>query len=202
MTLPAISEFSDKLSRFKNAHWPAYVFIHINKTAGSSIERALKLRFEHLTAAEKQASLGAFRWQRAFKFSFVRNPWARSLSHYKYRVTTNQTGMGDRHISFNDWIRRCYVDRDPRYYDQPKMFNTQLSWLRDRDGVVCTDFIGRFENLPHDFQLLCQSLNRVALLPHLKQTEPSDYRSYYGSQTTEIVRRTFAEDIEYFKYQF
>jgi len=35
-----------------------FLFIHINKTGGSSIEQALKIPQEHATAAEKIAELG------------------------------------------------------------------------------------------------------------------------------------------------
>ena len=90
-----------KARRLRNTRWPRYLFIHINKTAGSSIERALNLRFEHKTAMEKRAELGSLRWRRAFKFSFVRNPWDKVASHYRYRVRTNQTGMGNGHIDLS-----------------------------------------------------------------------------------------------------
>ena len=97
-----IERYLAKLRRARNAWWSRYIFIHINKTGGSSIERALDLRFEHMTAREKRVDVGPRRWQTAFKFAFVRNPWARALSHYRYRVQTNQTGLGNEHLAFRD----------------------------------------------------------------------------------------------------
>ena len=161
-------ELVNKARRLRNAHWPRYVFIHINKTAGSSIERALNLRFEHKTAIEKRAELREYRWRRAYKFSFVRNPWDKVLSHYNYRVATNQTEMGDRHISFRDWVLRAYGDNDPRYYDQPRMFMPQCAWLTDEFGEVIVNFVGRFESLEDDFARICERLGVHPTLPHLK----------------------------------
>ena len=126
----------DRLSRdwarYHEKYFRPYVFIHINKTGGSSVEAALRLPFEHKTALEKEAELGPALWRRKHKFAFVRNPWDKVVSHYHYRVQTNQTGLGDASLSFGDWVRAVYRDRDPRYYDEPRMFVPQWEWPRPR----------------------------------------------------------------------
>lgn len=198
----AFGEPIAKTRRFRNAHWPRYVFIHINKTAGSSIERALDLRFEHKTAIEKRRELGEWRWRRAFKFSFVRNPWDKVLSHYNYRVATNQTGMGDRHISFHDWVLRAYGDRDPRYYDQPRMFMPQCAWLTDERGEMIVDLVGRFESLEDDFARICNLLGVHPTLPHLKPSTHAHYSAMYDAESRDCVARTFASDVAKFRYMF
>jgi len=197
-----IQQLDAKRQRFFNAHCPRYVFIHINKTAGSSIERALHLRFEHKTAAEKRGELGEWRWNRAFKFSFVRNPWDKVLSHYKYRVATNQTSMGDRHISFRDWTLRAYGEHDPRYYDQPKMFMPQLSWLTDRHGRLLVDFVGRFESLEADFAEVCSRVGAKCRLPHLKQSSHTHYSQAYDAESRECISAVFAADLSQFGYSY
>lgn len=40
-----------------------FIFIHINKTGGTSIEKALGLEKDHLTAAEKKAAIGKQKWR-------------------------------------------------------------------------------------------------------------------------------------------
>jgi len=89
-----------------------FVFIHINKTDGTSIEAALGLRLEHKTAQEKIHQLGLASWRNRFTFAFVRNPWDRVVSHYHYRVETNQTELATRTISFTEWVFRAYGAQD------------------------------------------------------------------------------------------
>lgn len=179
-----------------------FVFIHINKTGGSSIEKALGVQFEHKTAWQKRAELGRAAWKRAFSFAFVRNPWDRTVSHYHHRLLTNQTGLRDNTPGFNEWVKLAYGERAPVYYDKPKMFMPQWHWLIDRKGKLLVDYIGRFENLQADFAHVCLRLNRHATLPHLKKSARGGYREYYNETSIAIVRQWFAIDIEMFKYEF
>ncbi len=192
----------EKLAHLRARYTLDYVFVHINKTGGSSVERALGLPFQHRTAAELRAGMGAARWARRFKFTIVRNPWDRAVSHFYYRVQTNQTGLGDHPISFAQWLERVYVERDPRYYDQPRMFMPQVDWIADRDGRILVDFVGRFETLERDFAGICARIGRRAELPHLKSSARPDYRAAYTDATAAIVARAFAPDIDAFGYAF
>jgi hypothetical protein len=184
-------------------HWRGrVVFIHINKTGGTSIERALHLRSERLSAREKRARLGERRWQRAFKFAFVRNPWDKVVSHYHYRVRTGKAGLDDDHLPFGDWVRLAYRDRNPRYYDVPLMFASQFEWIADEEGRLLLDFIGRFEQLDEDFAEVCRRIGVRAELPHVKTTSHAHYRDFYDDETRAIVARAFAQDLERFDYRF
>lgn len=191
-----------KARLIRSAYFDRFVFIHINKTGGSSIEKALKLPFEHKTAIEKIQEIGRHEWDRRISFAVVRNPWDKVVSHYHYRVYTNQTGMGDGHISFNDWVRRSYGCKDPVYYDQPKMFQPQVEWLKDADSNICVKEILRFENLAGDFNVLAEKIGKKVLLPHVKKTSHKCYKDYYDSDAKKIIERVFLEDIDVFKYIF
>lgn len=179
-----------------------FVFIHINKTGGSSIETALGLRQNHKTALEKRARLGEEEWERRFRFTIVRNPWDKVVSHYHFRVMTNQTGLGDHPIGFNEWVRRAYRDHEPQYWNKPKNFMPQWNWISDENGKLIINFIGRFENLADDFQYICQKINRQVELPHVKKSGRGHYREYYDEESVEIVRACFKIDIENLGYSF
>ena len=186
----------------RERHLRPYVFIHINKTGGSSIEKALGIGLDHSTALEKYRQLGDRAWQRKFTFSVVRNPWDKVVSHYHYRVRTNQTGLGHTPMPFDEWLQRCYVDKDPRYYDQPRMFMPQRQWLIDDNGELLVEFIGRFENLQEDFGRICQRLSVAAELGHAKPSGRGSYRDYYADTSRHLVGEVFAEDVELFGYEF
>ena len=181
-----------------------FVFVHINKNGGSSIERALGLRIEHKTALEKIGEIGREAWDARFTFAFVRNPWDRVVSHYRYRVKTNQTGLGEGGVGFAEWVALAYGARDPRYCDHPKMFMPQSDWITDASGNVLVQFVGRFESLPADFEHVKQRLGIAAELPHVKASTRGPYRDYYEDQpeARRIVAQAFAADIQRFEYSF
>ena len=186
----------------RERYFRPYVFIHINKTGGSSIEKALGIRLDHSTALEKYAELGAEAWNNKYKFTFVRNPWDKVVSHYHYRVLTNQTGLKENGVNFDDWLKLCYVERDPQYYDQEKMFQPQIQWLVDKEGCLLVDFVGRFENLAEDFQTISATMGIHCELGHAKQSQRSSYRDYYSDAGRDLIGEIFCEDISLFDYQF
>ena len=92
-------------------------------------------------------------------------------------------------------------------------YNSQLSWLTDKDGKLAVDFIGRFENLNEDFRTILNKINDIHPLP--KETGGNwdlpwinsrsvghDYKWYYNDETIEIVREHYREDIEAFGYEY
>lgn len=179
-----------------------FEFIHINKTAGSSIEKALGVPFEHAPAKEKQAELGVDEWRRRFTFSVVRNPWDKVVSHYAYRVKTNQHGMGDGSVSFAQWVDLCFEQKDLYYRDRDLMFWSQTDWLCDDQGQLLVDQVYRFENLAEAFKDLTERLHLTTTLPHLKPSKRDDYGSYYDETSRAVVARHFGADIERFGYRF
>jgi hypothetical protein len=122
-----------------------FIFIHINKTGGSSIEKALGLpQQKHLTAFELKKKYSVKNWNEKFKFAFVRNPWDKVVSHYHYRYRRNEQGIKEDNIDFIQWVKLTYRDKNPKYYNVPKMFAPQMDWITDENGEIIIDFIGRF----------------------------------------------------------
>lgn len=187
---------------FKMRYLDRFIFIHINKTGGSSIEKALNIPFEHKTALEKIDEISREEWDRKLTFTIVRNPWDKVVSHYHYRVQTNQTELGDKRIGFKEWVKLAYGNQDDDYYDNPKMFMPQLNWITDKNGKILVDEIIYFENLDGEFKKVLKKLGRNKTLPHIKKSNHRNYREYYDQETIEIVRNWYKRDIECFGYKF
>ena len=194
--------FERKVTKLRHRNFDKFIFIHINKTGGSSIEKALNIPPEHLTALEKIEELGRKNWERRFSFTVIRNPWDKVVSHYHYRVQINNIDLSVRPIGFKEWVKRTYGIQDVFYYDNPKMFMPQSDWITDHNGRVLVDFVCRFENLDDDFSYVCEKLRKSTNLPHIKASKRGKYGNYYDEETIEIVARWFSKDIERFGYCF
>jgi hypothetical protein len=224
------------------------LFVHIPKTAGMSIEQVfLELvgltwntraplllgrnddpslsppRLEHLKAGEYvgRGHLSAGQFDSYFKFSFVRNPWDRLVSEYKYRgypVKIDFKTYLFKHLPAPGWTDTyCHVV--PQY-----------DFLYDEAGKLLVDFVGRYESLQADFDTVCA---RIGIPPtplprvnrSLEGTRPNSlrelrkqlrralwsrerkhifphYTQYYDDESREFVGRLFRRDVEAFNYAF
>ena len=181
-----------------------FIFIHINKTAGTSIGNAIGLPVKHhQTAREVIAGIGRENWDKAYKFTLVRNPWDRAVSLYEYRRKKNKTDLAKRGIAFSEWVNKTFgPDKDPFYYNNAKSFQPQVEWLKDDAGRISIDFIGKFETINEDFEKIRRAIGLDAELPHLNASRRASYQSYYDDETRETVATWFREDIEFFGYRF
>ena len=181
-----------------------FIFVHINKTAGTSIGRAIGLPVkDHLMATEIIERIGTQAWDEAYKFTVVRNPWDKVVSHYEYRRKKDKTGIATNGVSFASWVRRTYgEDKDPVLYNNPRSFQPQVDWLKDSDGQVSVDYIIRFESINEGFEHVRQAIGLDAELPHLNASPRARYHTYYDDESRAIVANWFREDIEAFGYQF
>ena len=188
------------------SHKHKFIFIHVAKTGGTSIEHVLNpnvpldllptvrgtgnTRFagKHNTALNFKIRLeGKDIFDSYFKFAFVRNPWDLEVSLYKWVQLLNGGGN-----AFKEWIK---ISRK----------NTMgfTRWMCDKKGNNLLDFIGKFENLQEDFDIVCDKIGiPQQQLPHKNKTKHKHYTEYYDDETREIVTEKYAKDIEYFGYRF
>lgn len=171
-----------------------FIFIHIPKTGGSSIERFFGQ--DHGLPGTPPAHKN-IQWylnhkqsnNRLYKFSFVRNPWDMFVSLYFFKVHSKYRKEELEGVTFFEYIKQ---------YDH----KTQLSYLTV-NGKIMVDFIGRFERLQEDFYKVCDALNIPRSdLPHIIKTTHLPYREYYNTQARKIIEEIYKEDIDYFGYEF
>jgi len=218
------------------------LFVHIPKTAGKSIESfflsllglswdqrsSLLLKYNndlskgperlaHLTAQEyvELQYLSKTQFESAFSFSFVRNPWDRIVSEYRYR-------RGYLRCSFKDYLMHEFPE--PGMSDASRHVLSQKEFIFDKEGNQLVDFIGRFENLQSDFEEVCRRVGIASdVLPRVKEAsgarltlperlrqwlrlhkEPRHrhYSGYYDAESRERVATMYAQDIQAFAYSF
>lgn len=132
-----------------------------------------------------------------FKFSIVRNPWYRLHSWYRnvmrdsihqknYKIPAN--------ISFEKFIMS---------FAGTGFLRPQTYWLKDFDGKVKLDFIGKFESLDDSFMRISQALDISADgLPHNLKSKQIDISTDFTVKAVNFINDYYAEEIEMFDYSF
>ena len=193
-----------------------FLFVHIPKTAGNSIQTALRdysedqlvaLRKEqdgierfglrnpkykikkHSVLAEYRDALENEQFRDLYKFTCVRNPWDRMVSYY---FTPTQTPETWDRKKFRKMISKIVSVADYLRLDQD-----------DEDPFTNVDYIMRFENLAEDFRTVCGKVGiSAATLPRYNRSNREHYSKYYDDELRELVRTQFAAEIERFGYTF
>lgn len=225
------------------------LFVHVPKAAGQSVERVLLAemgldwetraptllapnqdaakgppRLAHLTAEEyvRLGWLSEEEFRGLFKFAFVRNPWARLVSEYRYRGLAPAVG-------FREFVLERFPGPAEDDYenceDHYRHVLPQSTFVYDKEGKCLVDFVGRFETLVPDFANVARKLSlRCQELPHSNISrrvprrrsiqdllrrplgraplgEP-DYVAFFDADTRSFVERRYEEDIARFGYRF
>jgi hypothetical protein len=221
------------------------IFIHVPKAAGQSVENyflkklgldwhsrsPLLLRnntepkvgppkLAHLKAVEyvKYFYLSQEIFDAYFKFGFVRNPWSRTVSIYKYMGYSSV-------IDFETFVN----------YQLPQLMKTanwfvcpQYEFFYDKDKLLL-DFVGKFETIEKDFKTICEKLGFAdTTLPHVNKSEkekfksikmiakdPSllskislkkpflnNYKEYYTETSKNNIHKMYEKDVDIFEYDF
>jgi hypothetical protein len=186
------------------------VFIHITKNAGTSLTRCFdfnpvietKNLLKHYTASNILEIIGQKKWEDAYKFTIVRNPWDRMLSYYFFRKTKQKKEFLTHDFTFEQLL--IYLDDNKLLGDQKQLGRLQFDWL-SIDGVnIDLNQILRFENLNEDIKLLAKNIDVVDYtFEKINASDrDSDYKFYYNKNTKSIIEKNYEKDIDYFKYVF
>jgi chondroitin 4-sulfotransferase 11 len=197
------------------------VFIHIQKTGGSTVSRLLKENIPDIrgVGARHQFAIQGMKelegWDDYFKFAFVRNPWDRLVSWYSMLIRAQGSGnrswnklwryAHENSSTFEEFVHNCTGEvkvADGVYYS---FAYNQLDYLTDQDGNLLVDFIGRLENFDNDIREVSERVGiklEPESIPHKNRTLHRHYSSFYTPETEMVVRERYRKDIEYFGYKF
>jgi hypothetical protein len=193
-----------------------FLFVHIPKTAGNSIQSILRdysedevvaLRGEqdgierfglrnpkykikkHSTLVEYKAAIGEVQFGDLYKFTCVRNPWDRMVSYY-FTPTQNMAAWDRKR--FRKAIVKALSVADYLRLDKV-----------EEDPFGNVDYVMRFENLADDFRTVCGTLGiSPTTLPRYNRSSREHYSKYYDEELRELVHARFAAEIERFGYIF
>ena len=180
-------------------------------------------RLAHLTAEEyvRYKYMTQEQFDNYFKFAFVRNPWDRMVSYYKYLDESSD-------LEFKQYLMGRFLTE--KWVDTNWFVRPQSSFLYDDDDRLLVDYVGRFENLQADFNKVCERIGIGATeLPYVNKSEnkpaksisalskvmkvvtpaettskaaPECYQDYYDDESRDLVAELYKRDIELFGYSF
>lgn len=186
------------------SHRKKFIFIHITKTAGTSISKTLSPYGDefpkdteggphsHIFEVKKLVTTSQF--DSYFKFCFVRNPWDKMVSFFFHRKQNRQL-PDTQNVLFSEWIEK--------WLDRGRSTWPQLHWIRDYSGEILVDFIGRYENIKSDLENTTKRIGTKSVnLPVINTSKHTDFHCHYTQKAKQKVADKFAIDIDHFGYTF
>ncbi len=171
--------------------------IFLSATNILEFARSIKYKFQKQVNPNNRLTVTREQYNNYFKFSVVRNPWARAFSWYKnvmrdeiHRIDLKITGE----ITLNQFLHR-FIGKG--------MLRPQTYWIKDFNNSIPLDYICRFENLNDDFSNVSKRIGlEPMILPHKIKGSGEDYREQYDEESIQLIADYYQEEIELFKYQF
>jgi hypothetical protein len=199
-----------------------FLFVHVQKTGGSSIDRAVSSAVpdvRRIGSLDRHATIGQIlraepELRGYWTVGFVRNPWERMLSWHRMVerfVEGAEAGRPNhtRQLERNDFlatVAREFPDFESFVLRGPDRFGRlrtpQVGYLTSRTRRA--DFVGRQESLDADLRAVFARLGLPAPeIPELNvDRERPDYHDVYTPAMRRRVAELFARDLNAFGYEF
>ena len=187
------------------------IYVHVPKTGGTSVKKLLcpGKSPSHTTLHYFSLLFTGPEFRSFFKFAFVRNPWDRLLSAYRF-LKRGGRGPGD------EGFRERYLTRYESFEDfvlnglhEPEVIGYLHLVPQERFVVlgrrqIALDFLGYYESLAPDFEYVAGRLGLPTALPWENRSDDtgSDYRDAYTGPMIDKVAAVYCEDAELFGYGF
>jgi hypothetical protein len=191
-----------------------FVFFHVPKTAGGSMTALLSkytdkqidikdkskqgwmTRYHVNTKKQSFNSMHSFvdphyndhNCKDMFSFSFVRNPYTRIISLYKFLKRY-------KHLTFLGFCQYLNVNKQVNI-NQYKYLTLQ--------NEIPLDFVGRYENIKEDFDYVCEEIGipeRYIDLGFEHKQDLINYKDYYCDESKKIIDEIFDMDFKTFDYK-
>ena len=193
-----------------------FYFVHIPKTAGTSVLRALDVGqtpYTHCPAHiihQKHPEVARI----LHFFTVVRDPFDRFASSFEY-ITKRSDWPAQRRfakdviadMSFLEFTKKLAQNRAYRNLVTGYEFFFPQSFFTHRNGKPLVQDVLRFETITEDFNRVIQSgfagvskPPTLPTLPSLRDHGGGDYKSMYDPRSADLIRQLYAEDFRNFGY--
>tara|TARA_B100000900_G_scaffold378936_1_gene363459 strand:- start:12285 stop:12950 length:666 start_codon:yes stop_codon:yes gene_type:complete len=184
------------------------IFIHIPKTAGISLVNAVygDVSNEGHRKVDFYKKIFKKNFNNFFLFSFVRNPYERLYSAYKFLQSGgmnihDQNAFKKYLISYNNFEDFIYNGLTKQIVNEIIHFRLQSEFICNDYGEIIVDFVGKYETIEKDISQLSNLINKDISLPYLNRgKEKKSYDKIYTDEMKEIVYRIYRKDFEIFNY--
>lgn len=200
-------------------HQLKIIFVHIPKTAGTSFEYALGMHGElekvgiipyinqrrnkenlfgdglqHLDARVIRRKTGRKRYDSYYKFSIVRNPYDRLVSHFAWLQ-----GKWHQQIELKPQLFHKFINENSKRKGETLLPLSQCQYIIKKGDVLVND-IFYFEHLEEGFAKLNKQFHLNKSLEHRMQSYHSIYQNYYTTEIQEFVYQYYKNDFLTFGY--
>lgn len=188
------------------------IFVHIPKTAGTSIEQFLRDRgknhldffgvhnnrsLQHLTAIELKKIVPIY--NTLYKFSMVRNPYDRLLSEYYW---TNIPNMGHKYGKTKDQFLQKVINIviNNKYFEHRDNdhFIPQYNFVFNNNELI-VDEVFQYEKLKDATNYLKKKLGININFPYLNKTSATK-KDQWTDKQKEIIYKLYNKDFIIFRY--
>jgi len=144
------------------------------------------------------------KWESYFKFTFIRNPYDKLVSAYKY---INSNNYGNKKVTFKQFIDNKDICSDYTYFHA---FITQYQQLLNLNNEININYFGKFENLNVELINILKMIGVKKILHYgiieknvsiNRSNVDKNYALYYTDEILQKVNNILDEDFLYFKYK-
>ncbi len=203
------------------SHKHKVIFIHIPKTAGTSVEfvfgmhdelqdigirpylnqkKNLNMLFgkelQHLKAKKIKKIIGPETFNEYYKFSIVRNPYDRLVSYFAW--------LHGKWANKEELDKKTFSELFYRFNKGSILKKTRLPEPQYKfiyiDNHLVTDRVIKFEEIDQSAEILLQHFGINEKLPVRMKSFHKNYPFYFDKNMTGIVRKYYKKDFELFEY--